>query len=45
MKTYSEVIYDYKMALQRRFIDGKINVSKYDRLTAKLNEWLAYSKQ
>ena len=45
MKTYSEVIYDYKLALQRRFIDGKISVSKYDRLTAKLNEWLAYSKR
>ena len=43
MKTYSAIIYDYKLTLQRRFVDGKISVKKYEKLTAKLNEWLAYS--
>lgn len=43
MKTYSAIIYDYKMAVQKRFIAGKISVKKYEKHIAKLNEWLAYS--
>ena len=42
MKTYSAIIYDYKLTLQRRFVAGKISAKSYEKLSAKLNEWLAY---
>ena len=39
MKSYVDVMTEYRVKLLRRFMDGKISQEKYERLIDKTYDW------